>query len=486
MYGFNINRKYKIGILFILFFFITCSKIASCYIRINEIMYNPEGSDNNKEYIEIFFDNWTDLTHWIIADSNSNDTLELVRYSNSSYALIVEEGFDYKGINASIYSVGAAIGNNLNNDGKESIYLYDNNMTLIDNVSYSDDLGADGDGKSLQLIDGIWHACMPTPGSVNTCNESEKKNVSYEENTTEFTNNLSVSYLRILELPARVESDEIINIKINAYRGNTAKYAVYLWLEDDEQKRITNKLTFYLYEKFTNFTVRVPLIIREKCKIPIEEKIYFVVLTGLDTISKREIKIKRAKNEQYESKNLVTNYAKNRKIEYEVEFPEEVEVGKKFWSGILIKNMDEKEKEFYIWSYVYRGKKCYSCENGTRKSNMKHVKVAKNSEEWIELDNIINSAIEGNYTIKLSVLEDGRKLPKEFTSEVTVKNTRKIVESRTLYNQSYMPRMSGYTVYRAKNEIIKYKGFMLFSLVSLLIALYYIIKSRREIGIMVW
>ena len=89
--------------------------IASCVEAklITEINYNPDGEDNNFEYIEIALNN---LSNYSISDLESSDNLTLINYFDGNYSLIVEEDFNYSGINASIYSAGATIGNNLNND----------------------------------------------------------------------------------------------------------------------------------------------------------------------------------------------------------------------------------------------------------------------------------------------------------------------------------------------------------------------------------
>ena len=137
---------------------------------INEIMYNPEGNDNNREFIEIKGTN--NLSNYIIGDSSSNDTLKLLSFQkDSNFALIVEEEFNYTNINASIYSAGPTIGNNLDNNG-DAVYLYFNN-TLVDSVTYSDTL-ANNNNLSLQLINNEWIESPPTPGSENILIIKEK------------------------------------------------------------------------------------------------------------------------------------------------------------------------------------------------------------------------------------------------------------------------------------------------------------------------
>jgi len=113
-------------------------------------MYNPEGSDNNKEFIEIYSDDYTNLTDFIIEDVSNEDVLSLVYYYNSNYFLIVESNFDYSNINASVYTVGSTIGNDLNNDNDVIIFRKDDGE-IIDVVVYDSEWGGDGN-KSLERI----------------------------------------------------------------------------------------------------------------------------------------------------------------------------------------------------------------------------------------------------------------------------------------------------------------------------------------------
>lgn len=130
---------------------------------ISEIMYNPEGDDNNREFVEIFMDIPADLAGSVIADAASNDSLTLLQWKESQYALIVEEGFNYTGINASVYSAGSTIGNNLDNTG-DNITLFSSNGTLLADASYTSTL-ANNNGKSLESVDGAWQESLETGGT---------------------------------------------------------------------------------------------------------------------------------------------------------------------------------------------------------------------------------------------------------------------------------------------------------------------------------
>ncbi len=219
----------------ILLLFLVYSLLASASaIQINEIMYNPGGSDNNKEFIEIYFDDYTNLTDWVVADSYSNDTLVMLQNFNSSYALIVENGFNYSDINASIYSAGAAIGNNLNND-EDSIFLYSSNFTLINNLTYTSSWGANGDNNSLQLVNGSWLASSPTPGTEN--------NISIEENPPEenITNETTPTEEDWCDLSVSINASEIIKDNEIGYKLRVQdlhcqniehEYSIKYWIID--------------------------------------------------------------------------------------------------------------------------------------------------------------------------------------------------------------------------------------------------------------
>ena len=70
-------------------------------LMINEIMYNPNEEDNNKEFIEIFSYPAINLSDYIVSDNDSNDTLILFYFNdNSNYSLIVEDEYLIKTNNA--------------------------------------------------------------------------------------------------------------------------------------------------------------------------------------------------------------------------------------------------------------------------------------------------------------------------------------------------------------------------------------------------
>ncbi len=156
----------KLALIFVLIF------LNLVYVNaltvINEVMFNPTGDDNNKEFIEVYSDDYKDLSNFIIQDSKSEDKLKLIYAYDSNYSLIVEDGFDYSNIKANIYAVGATIGNNLNNDG-DVVILKDNNSSILDSISYSESWAKEGNSIcKLPDKDGFWRECVATPGEDNS------------------------------------------------------------------------------------------------------------------------------------------------------------------------------------------------------------------------------------------------------------------------------------------------------------------------------
>ncbi len=163
--------------LFILMI-VLCAVEANAATYISEINYDPEGSDNGKEYVEIFSDEDINLSGFVITDFKSEDALKQVKYFYGNYSLITEENFNYSGLNITVYSVGATIGNGLNND-RDAIIL--KNISIIDVVAYSNSIG--GEGNALCIENFLLKRCEQTPGKENEFNENktgEDSNISLE------------------------------------------------------------------------------------------------------------------------------------------------------------------------------------------------------------------------------------------------------------------------------------------------------------------
>ena len=122
---------------------------SSANVAINEIMYNPASGN---EWVELFNsgDSTVNLTGWVIKDAANNTFGDLtnVEIPPGEYVVVEETG---------------AV---LNNDNDE-VHLFDDSMTEVDNATYDDSMGADGNGKTLEYnpVTDTWEESLVDGGT---------------------------------------------------------------------------------------------------------------------------------------------------------------------------------------------------------------------------------------------------------------------------------------------------------------------------------
>ena len=82
----------------------------------SELLPDPTGSDNGKEYIELF--GAEDLSDCTLADEKSTDTLQLLRRGTGTILILENESLVLDAAqknDATVYVIGSAIGNGLGN-----------------------------------------------------------------------------------------------------------------------------------------------------------------------------------------------------------------------------------------------------------------------------------------------------------------------------------------------------------------------------------
>jgi len=154
-------------------------------VVISEFMYDLDGSDNKREWIEIYNqDSAADLSNWKFYEAETNHRLKLVQGSftipSGGFAVIADnnqsflaDSLDYSG---TLFDSSFS----LSNSGEE-LSIKDSEDEVVDTVDYSSGQGAAGNGKSLQLIGNEWLACEPTPGEENKCEKAKEIEEPEEE-----------------------------------------------------------------------------------------------------------------------------------------------------------------------------------------------------------------------------------------------------------------------------------------------------------------
>lgn len=178
----------------LLLFFILIPGFVHADLVINEISYNPEGTDAGFEWIEIYNNgDSVSVENYLLREQEVNHKLTSVSDAgyvipSGGYAIIADntikflEAFPgYPGVLLdSVFS--------LVNTG-ELLELLDPGKALVFGVQYNPDKGGNGDGSTLGLISNEWSGTKPTPGYTNISYqtappEPEEESEDPEDETT--------------------------------------------------------------------------------------------------------------------------------------------------------------------------------------------------------------------------------------------------------------------------------------------------------------
>ncbi len=144
---------------------------ALAALEISEIMYDLPGSDQGREWIEVFNSSAepVDPAKLKFFEADTNHKLTFIEGSANlqpgGYAVIVSDPVKFKAdwpaFSGTIFDSTFS----LSNAGE--MLAIKNEDQILDQYSYSSSLGAGGDGNSIGKIAGRWVINLPTPGAEN-------------------------------------------------------------------------------------------------------------------------------------------------------------------------------------------------------------------------------------------------------------------------------------------------------------------------------
>jgi len=317
----------------------------------------------------------------------------------------------------------------------------------------------------------------------NNASASSAKTIPVSQNQTQQN---KTSLLEITSSPAEAYFGSTIDINISVYRNSTNKYAVYLYIESSKGEKVTDKITFHADNKSSNYTFNTSLEIDEMCDIA--NLSFAIVLEGLDEKINKSITLK-------ENDTLCLP-----DFEYFITPAETGKINETFQTKVKIINNKDTDTEFDVWSYAYRGSKCYSCIADDREENKQHLAVKAKSSDEVLLSNIVKDAEPGAYSLKIKILKENLKTPKEYTSEIVleakaeVKTASSQTQAETNLNAQNIANASqtnksvtGKAIYKSKIEFNKKRVEIIFASTVLLAALYFLFRQKiimmRENGV---
>lgn len=390
-------------------------------------------------------------------------------------------------IKIEIKNQAANIAKILGNSGWVSSYYYlENKINISEMNDYQFSMKIDSDfagnatiqlkiRNSTSLLESNIDNITIAQGAIETQSPSPQQTVSSTGND---------SSLLIADSPSRASFGETINVDIQAYRGNTAKYAIYIYLRKGEDI-ISEKVSLHLNDKFRSYSFTVPLKINSNCNADYDEGDYDIVLEGMDKLVLKEITLRG--NAECESEELT----KKGTVKYKIDFPDEVQAGSEFIVSVKIYNNQNKRQQFSVWSYVYKDSNCYSCGNKTREGNAEQAIIESDDSAVLFLKNIAIKSAEGEYKLKVKVLREGYETAKDFTFDIFVKgipaqiitqenrtNAESILNKEQFLNES-QGKITGKVVYKAgkKSPITT---LLLFLLLCVLLMLYFVTRRKSR------
>lgn len=235
-------------------------------MKINEIMYDVSGTDTGREWIEIYNDTSADIdfSGWKILESAVNHTVKLILGDSiipaGGYAIIADNDQNFLVDNPNFKGTLFDTVFSLTNTG-ETLALINSSGTKINEINYTDSLGAKGDGNSLQLHEGFLLSAIPTISAKNNTESSTPQKLESNATTSQNTSVITISshsspasIVEVKEIPkfeisigrerlASIKTPVIFEAKtIEKYGLNRIKY---LWNFGDGNQERNKKVEHY-------------------------------------------------------------------------------------------------------------------------------------------------------------------------------------------------------------------------------------------------
>ncbi len=167
-------KKPRLILYFSFIFILALARPVFGEVIVSEIMYDLPGSDSGREWVEIKNTGTqsisVDFKKWKLVESDNSHNVSFFRGNQvlppQGFAVIASDPNkflqDWPSYQGSILRSSFSLNNS---SGKILIKLGTTTSTTL--VNYDSNLGATGDGNSLQLFDSGWKASIPTPGNIN-------------------------------------------------------------------------------------------------------------------------------------------------------------------------------------------------------------------------------------------------------------------------------------------------------------------------------
>jgi hypothetical protein len=278
------------------------------------------------------------------------------------------------------------------------------------------------EGKSYILEANITTHCNDTIIDNNL----DTQIITIKGTTLPETSAINIDKIYDLGIDEKAKFGQTIRIKLNAYKGNTNKASVAVWIEKKDG-RVSKQSKTSLAQKYTNYSLTLPIQIKPNCDEDFKDGRYTIVAQGLDTEDETEVEIEELTDSMCDVKIIEAKKLSSKNFNFELmDFNNKLNLGKEFKTKVMLDNNNDQDIDIKTWSYVYRGSKSYS---GEREENMDEFTLKANSLQIVELSNIVKDITPGNYKLKVLVNKDNQKTNNEITKDITIGTTTKNIDS---------------------------------------------------------
>ncbi|RLG13956.1 MAG: hypothetical protein DRN71_03905 [Candidatus Nanohalarchaeota archaeon] len=237
--------------------------------------------------------------------------------------------------------------------------------------------------------------------------------------------------------PVKTTFGDIISVSVDVYRGDTSKYSLSVWAErPSDGFDVSEKSTVHLKNKYTEYSLKVPVVVKSNCNERYKDGNYELIVEGLgvretkrivlsglssalcktETVTKWKWKVK--KETKKDEENVDSGAEKAEKVpDFVVEFvswEENVSFGDEFVTGVEMRNNKGVAVNVSVYSYVIDGRARMSeglAEDGVWKKswtgNKRGIVIGAGDLVVVNLTNRMQRYVTGNYTLKVKVKVKG-------------------------------------------------------------------------------
>jgi len=270
------------------------------------------------------------------------------------------------------------------------------------------------DGRSYILFTNVTVECNDT----FLANNFESEIITIKGPALDDGSSLNIGKIYDLGSDNKAKFGQIIRVVLNAYKGNTNKKSVAVWIEDKSGDKLSKQSKTNLENKFTNYSLTLPVQIIPNCNEKFDNDDYVIVVSGIDSKDEKEVEIGGITDALCETIRSTTNSNTASSFEFELKnFSNIVYPEQEIISKLVLDNSEDVSVPIKIWSYVYRGSKSYS---GEREDNLESFILGPNTLKEIELKNTLKDTVPGDYKFKVLINKDDQKTDKEIVRDIKV------------------------------------------------------------------